>query len=54
MVAWGELVGLGYWNELKIQAYEKDGIAWEDKYDGYIEDMKVVPKGTPEWELYLY
>lgn len=54
LVAWDELARLGYWDELHIQAYEKEGFAWEYRYDGYTGDMKVVPLGTPDWELYPY
>jgi hypothetical protein len=25
----------------------------EYKYDGYAGEMYVVPKGTPDWELYF-
>ena len=54
MVAYVELVQLGYEDTLRIQAYERDGIAWGYMVDGYSGDMKVVPKGMPEWELHLY
>jgi len=53
-VAYVELLQLGYGDDLKIQEYERQGIAWEYKVDGYTGDMKVVPIGTPDWELHLY
>ena len=53
-VAYVELVQLGYRDDLRIQEYERQGIAWEYKVDGYTGDMKVVPEGTPDWELHLY
>ena len=49
-----ELLELGYGDHLRIEAYEREGIEWEYKVDGYSGDMKVVPKGTPDWELYLF
>lgn len=54
MVAEEELMALGYWNEIRIQRYEREGIEWEYLEDGYTGDMKVVPKGTPDWELHLF
>ena len=49
-----EVVSLGFRDEIRIQGFERDGIEWEYKVDGYSGDMKVVPKGTPDWELHLY
>jgi hypothetical protein len=34
-----ELIHFGYKDEIAIQAYEKDGIEWEYKYDGYTDEM---------------
>jgi len=46
-----ELLELGYGDELRIYAYEQEGIEWEYKVEPLSGDMLVVPKGTPEWEL---
>jgi len=46
-----ELLELGYYEDIQIQAYERDGIEWKYKYDGYSGEMFVVPKGTPDCEL---
>ena len=35
-------------DEIAIQAYEKDGVEWEYKYDGYTGEMYVAPKYTPQ------
>ncbi|MBE9487532.1 MAG: hypothetical protein IMY82_10265 [Chloroflexi bacterium] len=48
-----DLLELGYRDDVRIQAYESEGVEWEYQVDGYSGEMKVVPKGTPEWELYL-
>ena len=53
-VACNELFELGYGDDLRIEQYERDGIEWEYKVDGYTGEMKVVPKGTPDWELHLF
>jgi hypothetical protein len=49
-----ELIDLGYSDTIKIQDYEREGIEWEYKYDGYSGEMFVVPKGTPDWELHYH
>lgn len=49
-----ELLELGYGDYVRIQYYEQNGIEWEYKVDGYAGEMKVVPKGTPDWELHLF
>ena len=49
-----ELMEIGYKDEVDIQYYEKEGIEWEYKYDGYTGEMHVVPKGTEDWELNEY
>jgi len=51
-IAEEELMELGYYDELCIQRYEKEGIEWEYKYDGYTGEMYVVPKGAEDDELY--
>ena len=53
-MACNELFELGYGDDLRIEQYERDGIEWEYKVDGYTGEMKVVPKGTPDWELHLF
>ncbi|MBI4765003.1 MAG: hypothetical protein HY787_10410 [Deltaproteobacteria bacterium] len=53
-VAHLELEELGYKEQLTIHAYEKEGIEWEYKYDGYTGRCLVVPVGTPDWELYHF
>jgi hypothetical protein len=49
-----ELMSLGYSDTVLIENYERLGIEWEIKIDGYSGDMKVVPKGTPDHELHLF
>ena len=52
--AHAELHALGCREQLAIESCEKDGIEWEYKVEPLSEDMLVVPKGTPEWELPKY
>ena len=47
-----ELTTLGYYDELFIQHYEKEGIEWEYKVEPLSGDMVVVPKDTKDHELY--
>ena len=54
MVAYEELLWLGFEDELRIQQCDREGIAWEYKVDPLTDDMKVVPEGTPDWELHLH
>ena len=49
-----ELMSLGCRDKVLIEDYERRGIEWEIKVDGYSGDMKVVPKGTPDHELHLF
>lgn len=53
-VAEEQLSDLGYYEEVRIESYERSGMEWEYMYDGYSGAMKVVPKGTEEWELHEY
>jgi hypothetical protein len=46
-----ELEEIGFRDEVAIQLYEKDGIEWEYKYDGYTGEIYVFPKGTEDWEI---
>ncbi len=52
LIADEELTALGYYDELCILHYEKEGIEWEYKVEPLSGDMVVVPKGTEEHELY--
>lgn len=52
MIADEELMTLGYYDELFIQHYEKEGIEWEYKVEPLSGDMVVVPKETEDHELY--
>ena len=47
-----ELIQLGFYDEIHIQHYEKEGIEWEYKVEPLSGDMVVVPKGTEDHELY--
>jgi hypothetical protein len=53
-LAQDELMSLGYRGTVLIEDYERQGIEWEMRIDGYSGDMKVVPKGTPDCELHLF
>jgi len=46
--AYYELMELGYGDQIAIEAYEREGIEWEYKHDGYTGEDLVVPKGTPD------
>lgn len=52
MIADEELMTLGYYDELFIQHYEKEGIEWEYKVEPLSGDMVVVQKETEDHELY--
>ena len=47
-----ELMNIGHYDGISIQYYEKNGIAWEYKYDPLSGEMFVVPEGTEDYELY--
>jgi hypothetical protein len=51
--AWDELVALGYYDELTIEAFEREGVEWEYRVEPLSGDMFVVPKGIEDYELYL-
>ena len=53
-IAQEELMQIGYKEIVQIENYEREGIAWEFKVDGYTGDLKPVPKGTEDHELHLY
>ncbi len=52
MIADEELTTLGYYDELFIQHYEKEGVEWEYKVEPLSGDMVVVPKETEDHEIY--
>ncbi len=52
IVAREELMSIGYYDEIMIQEYEKEGIKWEYKVEPLSGDMFVVPEGTEDHELY--
>ncbi len=51
-IAEDELIQLGYYDELHIQHYEKEGIEWEYRVEPLSGEMVVVPKDTEEHEIY--
>ena len=51
--AWEELAALGYYDELTIEAYEREGVEWEYRVEPLSGDMFVVPKGSEDRDLYL-
>ena len=53
-IAQEELMQIGYKEIVQIENYEREGIVWEFKVDGYTGDLKPVPKGTEDHELHLY
>ncbi|MCP3908594.1 MAG: hypothetical protein GY712_11320 [Oceanicoccus sp.] len=52
LLAREELIAIGYYDDLLIQEYEKEGIEWEYRVEPLSGDMIVVPIGTEEHELY--
>lgn len=51
-IAEDELIQLGYYDELYIQHYEKEGIEWEYRVEPLSGEMVVVPKDTEDHEIY--
>lgn len=51
-IAEEELMQLGYYDELYIQYYEKEGIEWEYRVEATTGDMVVVPKDSEDHEIY--
>jgi hypothetical protein len=49
-----ELMEIGYYDDILIQEYEKEGVKWEYKVDPLSGDMFVVPEGCSDKELYEY
>ena len=52
VVAREELMSIGFYDEIMIQEYEKEGIKWEYKIEALSGEMFVVPEGTEDHELY--
>ncbi len=51
-IAEEELMRLGYYDEICIQQYEKDGVEWEYRVEPLSGEMVVVPKDTEDDEIY--
>ena len=51
-VASSELMEIGYYDELQIQAYQKEGIKWKYQVEPLSGDMFVVAEDAEEYELY--
>nr|NQU90361.1 hypothetical protein [Bacteroidota bacterium] len=49
-----ELMAIGYYDDILIQAYEKEGVKWEYKVEPLSGEMFVVPEGIEEYEIYEY
>jgi len=47
-----ELMEIGYYDEIQIQFYNKDGVEWEYRIEPLSGEMVVVPKGTEEHQIY--
>ncbi len=47
-----ELMQIGYYDDLHIQHYEREGIEWEYRVEPSSGEMVVVPKDSEEHELY--
>lgn len=47
-----ELIEIGYYDEIYIQSYEKNGIEWEYRVEPRSGEMVVVPKDSGEYEIY--
>ena len=53
-IAQEELIQTGHKEIVQIENYEREGIVWEYRVDGYNGELKPVPKGTQDHELHLY
>ena len=51
-IARDELMSIGYYDEIYIQEYEREGINWVYMVEPRTGDMYVVPEDTEEHELY--
>jgi len=47
-----ELIQLGFYDDIFIQHYEKEGIDWEYRVEPVSGEMVVVPKDIEEHEMY--
>jgi hypothetical protein len=47
-----ERIRSGYYDELYVQYYEKEGIEWEYRVEATTGDMVVVPKDSEDHEIY--
>ena len=52
IVARDDLISIGYYDEITIQEYEKDGIEYEYMVEPLSGEMYIVPEGTEEYQLY--
>ena len=53
-VAQEELIAIGHKEAMQVENLEREGIEWEYMYDPHSGELKPVPKGTEEHELYLF
>ena len=47
-----ELMQIGYYDEVFIEHYEKEGIEWEYRVEPLSGEMVVVPKGSDDNDIY--
>ena len=52
MVARDELISIGYYEEITIQEYEKEGEKWKYMVAPLSGELYLVPEDTDEHELY--
>jgi len=52
MVARDDLTSIGYYDEITIQEYEKEGIKYEYMVEPLSGEMYLVSEGTEEYQLY--
>lgn len=52
VVASSELMEIGYYDELQIQAFQREGIKWKYQVEPLSGDMFVVAEDAEEHELY--
>jgi hypothetical protein len=53
-IARNELIEIGYYDEILIRDYEKEGVKWEYMVEPLSGEMYVVPEGIEQHELYFY
>ncbi len=49
-----ELMEIGYYDDILIQAYEKEGVKWKYIVEPLSGEMLVVPEDIEEYEIYKY